>query len=174
IKPELVAFGVDGSSGSAAVVSGIALMLQQAYKDLHDSLPQSALIKAVLINSADDIGPPHPDFISGYGNTNAYKALQTIINGYFIKGTVSENEEISISLQVPQNTSQLKITLVWNDLPAAANSTKALINDLDLKLSAGAESWQPWVLNHFPHKDSLLLPAERKQDTLNNVEQITI
>ena len=75
IKPELVAFGIDGSSGSAAVVSGIALMLQQAYKNLHqDSLPSSALIKAVLINSADDTGPPHPDFISGYGNANAFKA----------------------------------------------------------------------------------------------------
>src|SRR5690606_23945830 len=95
IKPELVAFGIDGSSGSAAVVSGIALMLQQAYKNLHhDSLPSSALVKAILINSADDTGPPHPDFISGYGNANAHKALQTISNGYLLQGAVTENEEI--------------------------------------------------------------------------------
>ncbi len=175
IKPELVAFGIDGSSGSAAVVSGIALMLHQAYKSLHqNNLPSSALIKAILINSADDTGPPNPDFISGYGNANAYKALQTINNDYLMQGTVAENEEITFPIQVPQNIRQVKLTLVWNDLPANANATKALINDLDLKLIAGAESWHPWVLNHFPHQDSLMLPAERKQDTLNNVEQITI
>lgn len=175
IKPELVAFGIDGSSGSAAVVSGIALMLQQAYKNLHhDSIPSSALIKAALINSADDINTPHPDFISGYGNANAYKALQTISKGYILKGAVADNEEMIFKVQVPQYIKELKMTLVWNDLPAVANATKALINDLDLKLISGAEIWQPWVLNHFPHKDSLLLPAERKQDTLNNVEQVTI
>ncbi len=175
IKPELVAFGIDGSSGSAAVVSGIALMLHQAYKNLHqDSLPSSALVKAVLLNSADDIGPPHPDFISGYGNANGFKAIQLLATGNFINGKLIEGEEMIFPLQVPNGIRQMKLTLVWNDVPAEVNSPKALVNDLDLQLSAGTQSWQPWVLNHFPHKDSLQLPAERKRDSLNNVEQITL
>jgi hypothetical protein len=29
IKPEMVAFGIDGSSGAAALVSGVAILLQQ-------------------------------------------------------------------------------------------------------------------------------------------------
>ena len=33
IKPELVAFAQDGSSGAAAIVSGISLVLQQAYQE---------------------------------------------------------------------------------------------------------------------------------------------
>ncbi len=175
IKPELVAFGVDGSSGSAAVVSGISLILQQVYKSLHqDSLPSSALVKAVLLNSADDIGPQHPDFISGYGNANGFKAIQLLTIGNFIKDKLIEGEEMIYPLQVPYGIRQMKLTLVWNDVPAEVNSPRALVNDLDLQLNAGAQSWQPWVLNHFPRKDSLQLPAERKRDSLNNVEQITL
>src|SRR5206468_12866006 len=75
IKPELVAFAEDGSSGAAAIVSGIALTLQQAYKALHGADPSSALIKAILLNSADDVGSKGIDFISGYGAANAYKAI---------------------------------------------------------------------------------------------------
>jgi len=32
VKPELVAFAEDGSSGAAAIVSGISLVAQQTYK----------------------------------------------------------------------------------------------------------------------------------------------
>jgi hypothetical protein len=64
---------------------------------------------------------------------------------------------------------------VWNDPPAVPNAAKALINDLDLELReiSSGKTWQPWVLNSFPHVDSLLQLAKRKRDTLNNIEQIT-
>jgi len=66
--------------------------------------------------------------------------------------------------------------LAWNDPPAVANAAKALINDLDLELTLplGGESWQPWVLDHFPGADSLQLLPVRKRDSLNNLEQISI
>jgi hypothetical protein len=50
------------------------------------------------------------------------------------------------------------------------------VNDLDLELAhvASAQIWKPWVLNAFPHPDSLRLLATRKKDSLNNVEQVTI
>jgi hypothetical protein len=176
VKPELVAFAQDGSSGAAAIVSGISLTLQNAYKDLHSTIPSSALIKAILLNTADDVGSKGIDFTSGYGAANAYKAMLAITSGQYFSGSISNGATDVFNLTVPPNIKQLKLTLAWNDLPAAANAAKALKNDLDLELSlpASGQLWQPWVLSHFPKTDSLQLSPSRKKDSLNNVEQISI
>ncbi|TMI80999.1 MAG: T9SS type A sorting domain-containing protein [Bacteroidetes bacterium] len=176
VKPELVAYAEDGSSGAAAIVSGISLSLQQAYKDLQGLLPSSALVKAILLNSADDVEAKGIDFISGYGAANAYKAVLELVNGQYFNGTITHGASDVYNLVVPPNTRRLKITLVWNDPPATANASKALMNDLDLELSLPTtnESWQPWVLNHFPKTDSLELLPLRKRDSLNNVEQVSV
>ena len=176
IRPDLVAFAEDGSSGAAAIVSGISLVLQQAYKTLNGSLPSSALIKVVLLNSADDVGPRGIDFISGFGAANAYKALLEIINVQYFNGAISNGVTDAYDLTVPPNTRRLKITLAWNDPPAVPNAAKALINDLDLELNlpSTGQSWQSWVLSHIPNADSLQLLPVRKRDSLNNVEQISI
>ncbi len=176
VKPELVAFGEDGSSGAAALVSGTALMLQNAYLDLYDSLPSNALLKAVILNSADDVGNSHVDYANGFGSLNARNAVQTIHAGRFYSGSVANGERKDFSVTVPAGIKILKLTLVWNDPPAMPNADKALINDLDILLENAltGNTWSPWVLNSFPHADSLLKTAERKRDSLNNVEQITI
>jgi len=176
IKPELAAFAEDGSSGAAAIVSGISLVLQQAYKELNGDLPSAALVKAILLNSADDAGPKGIDFVSGFGAANACKALLEITNAQYFNGSISNGNADTFDLSVPPNTRQLKITLAWNDPPAMASAAKALVNDLDLELSlpSTGEAWQPWTLNHFANADSLQLLPVRKRDTLNNVEQISI
>lgn len=176
VKPDLVAFGEDGSSGAAAIVSGISLTVQQAYKDVNGNLPSAALVKAVLINSADDAGVKGPDFNSGYGSANAWKAVQAIVHSNYFNGTINNGGTNSHPVTVPDGCKQLKITLVWNDPPAAANAIQALRNDLDLELAlvSTGETWKPWVLNHVPHIDSLQQLPVRKRDSLNNTEQVTI
>ncbi|MGE5519743.1 MAG: S8 family peptidase [Candidatus Dadabacteria bacterium] len=177
IKPELVAFGQDGSSGAAALVSGTAAVLQQYYKYSHsDSLPPSQLTKAILINSADDVGRKGPDFKSGYGSLNAFAAIKTLSADTYFQGAVSANETKSFLFTVPAGAGSLKLTLVWNDIAANVNASKALVNDLDmvLKFPATGESWLPWVLSSFPNIDSLNQLPKRTKDTLNNVEQITL
>ena len=176
IKPELVAFAEDGSSGAAAIVSGITALLQQAYKDLHGSMPSSALLKTILLNSADDVGSKGIDYSSGYGAANAYKAMLCVVNTFHFNNSVGNGTTNVHSLSVPPNLKQLKITLAWNDPAAAANASKALRNDLDIELTlpATGQLWLPWVLSHFPNADSLRSLPLRKKDSLNNVEQITI
>ncbi len=177
VKPELVAFGKGGTSEAAALVSGVALLLQQTYRDNHNgALPPAALVKAILINSADDVGRPAVDFDSGFGNTDAKGALKTILDKRFINDAVAQNEEKIFTITVPAGTNELKVTLVWHDPEAESNATKALINDLDLTVLQNSKglSWQPWVLSSYPHLDSLKLPAKRRPDHLNNVEQVTI
>jgi hypothetical protein len=176
LKPELVAYGLDGSSGAAAIVSGLALSLQQTYKLQAGNLPQASLLKAILFNSADDAGRPGIDYINGYGSVNALKAIETILQNRFVTSQVSQGVTNSHSLVVPGGIEQLKITLAWTDPPAIANAAIALINDLDLELvevSTG-QTWKPWVLSHFPHLDSLQALPVRKKDALNPAEQITV
>ncbi len=175
IKPELVADGEDGTSGAAALTSGAVALLQQAYKKQNNALPSSALIKAILINSADDIGTAAVDYKTGYGKLNALEAVRTIADARFKTGTVANKAQTSYQVIVPANCNALKISLAWNDAPAQLNAPYALINDLDLSVTTptGA-TLLPWMLSTYPLIDSLLSPAKRQRDTLNNTEQVTL
>lgn len=175
IKPELVAFEKNGTSEAAAVVSGVASLLQHQYKLLHNQLPASAFIKAVLISTATDVNKPGPDHASGFGNVDAIKAIQLIRNNQFFNSAVSSQQVQNFSINVPTTTSKLKLALCWNDPAATAQAGRSLINDLDLNIvSPNGTSWNPWVLSSFPHTDSLNRLAVRGRDSINNVELITI
>lgn len=175
LKPELSACTNGGSSGAAALVSGSALLIQQYYKERFQQLPDASLVKAILINTADDAGPKGIDFSTGYGSLNVFKALTAVQQGKFFSGTIREGSIKSFSITVPSNAKELKITLSWTDPAALANANTALINDLDMTLThAGGQQWLPWILSSFPHKDSLGSLAIRKRDHLNNIEQISI
>ncbi|HRI19632.1 MAG TPA: S8 family serine peptidase [Panacibacter sp.] len=177
IKPELVAYGNDGSSGAAAITSGTALAVQSAYSQQHSGLlPANTLVKAILINSADDVFTKGPDFYSGYGNVNTYKAVKDMLAENFFADSLQQTETKDFSITVPANAKILKITLVWNDAPAQTNAFTALVNDLDLQLEQtnNHTTWLPWVLNSAPNTDSLNQLPTRKRDSLNVVEQITI
>jgi len=177
IKPDLVAFGQDGSSGASALGSGSALTVQQAYQSQHhDTLPPASLIKAALINSADDIGAVGPEYVSGFGALNANNAVASIIDGRFFLNAVPDKGTQKFLVNVPAGIQDLKVTLAYSDLPAQANSFKALVNDLDLEVKNTSTGlvYKPWVLNTAANKDSLLLPAIRSRDSLNNVEQVSV
>jgi hypothetical protein len=174
VKPELVAFGEDGSSGAAAMTSGAALLVQQRYKQLINKLPTAALLRAALMNGADDAGNAHVDYISGYGNLNAYNAVKAMDENRFVEDSLIPLQIKTYNITVPAAVKELKIMLAWTDALPAANAAKALVNDLDLSvtLTSTATSWLPWVLD--PRPANILLPAQRKIDTLNNQEQVTI
>jgi hypothetical protein len=176
VKPELIAYGDAGSSEASAIVSGIAALLQDAYQNKYLKLPDAALIKTVLINSADDSGRPNVDFETGYGNVNALRAVRTITEDRFQTGEVAETEELVFEIAVPANQGLLKVTLGWSDPPTEPFASKALVNDLDLSVHAEstAETFLPWILATGNSVTALKSPAERGVDTLNNIEQVTV
>ncbi|WP_022822292.1 S8 family serine peptidase [Hymenobacter norwichensis] len=179
VKPELVAFGDDGSSDAAALVSGISLLAQQAYRDLNGgALPPSSLVKAALLNSADDTGRPEVDFDSGFGQVDALGTVRTVLNGRYRTGTIGQGQTERFQLIPPPGARKLKVTLTWTDPEAIANASQALVNDLDLEVVAlnfGRDvQYLPWTLSSYPNLDSLALPARRRPDHLNNVEQVTL
>jgi hypothetical protein len=175
IKPELIADGEDGTSGAAALVSGTVALLQQTYKTQYKQLPSAALIKSVLINSADEIGSQGPQHKTGYGSLNALEALRTINEKRFIAGSVDNAAQTGYPITVPANCGELKVSLAWNDPAAPVNAASALVNDLDLTVTTpSGQQILPWALSSFPSADSLAAPAKRQTDTLNNTEQVSL
>jgi hypothetical protein len=175
LKPELVAFGINGSSESAALVAGAAAVLQQVYRDITDTLPSAAMQRALLLNSSEDLYTPGPDYQSGYGSLKLDAAVQTLLDGRFASGQLSAGALTEIPLTLGAHLHQLRVTLCWNDPAAPENAPKALLNNLDLEVvGPDGQTHLPWVLNTAAHADSLLLPARRGRDTLNNTEQILI
>lgn len=171
IKPELVAFSTQGTSNATALATGIITLMKQHYKTINNNALSNAQTKAILINSAKDLGNPGPDFTYGYGNINADKCLKTISENRIISGNLTSGKTNSHTIIVPATAKNLKITLVWNDLPAGINSNISLVNDLDLTvLSPDNTVFLPWILN----PDAPQLPAIRGKDKINNVEQVTI
>ena len=56
-------FSFAGTSASSPSIAGLAAQLYQAYTDLNNGeLPQSALIKAAMLNTANDAGNVGPDY----------------------------------------------------------------------------------------------------------------
>ncbi|HJT74900.1 MAG TPA: S8 family serine peptidase [Chitinophaga sp.] len=175
IVPQVVAYGQAGTSDAAATTTGIAAIVQEAYRQTYSATPAATLVKTILINSADDIGNLYPDYSSGFGLLNALEAVRTVKDKRLFNGTVTAGGSQTFPLAVPANTRRLKVTLGWNDPAATTNTAKALVNDLDLWVTdeAGNRS-DPWVLSAYPSADSLARTARRGRDSINNQEQVTI
>ncbi len=173
VKPELVTYSMAGTSNSAALVSGTTLLLQERFKENTVSGMPAALLKGMLINSADDVFNKGVDYTTGFGNLNALRAIENLNNQQHFSGTVQQGDAKAFNLEIPINAVNLKVTLIWTDPPANANDAVALVNDLDLRvISPATDTFLPMVLNTDP--SSINNPAIPGVDRLNNVEQVVI
>ena len=159
-----------GTSFAAPIVTGVVGLMQEAYLKNHAQMPLNATIKAILCNTAKDIGVPGPDYDYGFGKIDAYQAVKSILEENYIEDTVVDDEEKTFTIQVPEGTRELKVLLTWNDLPASLPNDKILVNDLDLELISPERAYLPLVLN--PKKPDE--KAIERRDSLNNIEQVVI
>jgi len=190
IKPDIAANGADhqstdedndylsfgGTSGAAPGIAGISAQLYELYGDLNGgSLPPAALIKASLLNTANDAGNVGPDFQFGWGIVNGLRAGMLIQDGRYLSSTVTQGNSNSHTINVPAGAQQVRFMLYWADPAASNGASTALINDLDLVVSdPSAGSYLPWLLDHTPNASALDMPAGTGADHLNNVEQVLI
>ncbi len=175
VKPELAAFGGEGTSESAALVSGSVAMIQTHFEDLTGSLPSSSLVKSVLIAGANEAHKKGIDFRTGYGSLNLNRSIQLINSESYVEGLLNANDAFSYQLKIPANAAELKVVVSWIDPPANPEDAKALVNDLDMIVTAPDNGlWLPWVLDASPNAINLASFPTRKEDHLNNVEMITI
>ncbi len=165
-----------GTSMSCPGVSGSFAQLYHAYKELNNGEdPKGGLIKAVVLNTADDLGNTGPDFKFGWGRINNLRAVELLEEYRYQTDEIDQGSENTHTIDVPENVGQLKIMLYWTDREASVGTNKALVNDLDLMVTTpGGNDRFPWVLSSYPHSDSLDMPAKTGIDHLNNMEQVLI
>lgn len=190
IKPDICANGVDqlstdgpndyqvggGTSAAAPSIAGIVATLYQAYR-IHNNgqNPETPLLKACLLNTAEDYGNPGPDFSYGWGRVNALRAVKVIEDNRYTDATIEHDSLNMHTINVPAGVKQLRVMLYWLDYEGAPNAAKALVNNLNMLLIDPLfQPFNPWVLDPTPNPVTLNLPAIRGIDSLNNMEQVTI
>jgi Subtilase family/Secretion system C-terminal sorting domain len=177
LAPQIAAFGLNGTSDAAALVSGTAALLHQVYKDSNaQAVPPASLVKALLFNTADDVAAKGIDYRSGFGALNVYSAVAAMLQKKYDGAQVAHNQVWTKNIILPAQSANLRITLCWTDTASLVNNNRALVNDLDLELveMATGTVYRPWVLSTAPNIDSLKKLPVRKRDALNTAEQVSI
>jgi hypothetical protein len=165
-----------GTSAAAPVIAGILANLTQAYRLQHQGqTPDYALLKACLLNGAQDIGRPGPDYEAGWGLVNANHALEMLEQEQYFISSVSHNGQRNHTIQIPAGAKKLKVMLYWHDKAGSPVAAKALVNDLDLRLiSPYGVVKHPLVLSTATDIDSITSIASPGIDRVNNAEQVYI
>jgi subtilisin family serine protease len=172
-----------GTSMATPLVSGSAALVRQFYVEKQGlRFVSAALIKATLINGADDLYPgqfgfgaveeipsQRPNIHEGWGRVNLEKTLvykNRALQFFDETVGVSTGKEKTYQLTVTDSSQPLKITLAYTDYPGSTSASKALVNDLDLivRFLAPAPNRSK---THFPN-------GLNSADRLNNVEGVDI
>ncbi len=165
-----------GTSAAAPSTAGTVAMLYDAYRDMNGGAnPNGGLIKATILNTADDIGRPGPDYEHGWGRIHAGNAYEVLSNNQYLMSTISNNGSNSHTVTVPSGTKEVKVMVLWVDPAGSANASIALINDINITMTTpGGQSYNPWILGLDPTLASLEANAVRGIDDRNNMEQVSL
>jgi subtilisin family serine protease len=171
-----------GTSMSGPHAAGAAAVFVQYYKSLHtNAVPSPALVKAALINSADELdeangGPgPIPNNDEGWGRINLANIIVTNINSaprfyqYLDQSVLLTSGQVYVQHVLVRSSGQpLKITMAYTDVPGFPGAIPALVNDLDLEV-VGPDGTL-YRGNEFSGGESV--PNAPSPDNLNNVEAV--
>ena len=199
IKPDIVANGsgltsctntgdsdyisISGTSMSSPSVTGSAALLIEHYEDVNGagSKMKSATLKALIIHTADEAGTTTgPDYQFGWGLMNTQSAAEKITEDQ-TTDVIQESELLdgeSYTREIVTNgTNPITVTVVWTDpagtpVGASLDPTDAmLVNDLDLRITQGANTYYSWKLDAANPTNAATNVAENDVD---NVEQVYI
>ena len=172
---------MSGTSMASPNVNGTLLLLQQHYKNLTNGFMKSATLKGLACHTADDAGNIGPDPVFGWGLLNAKKAAETItgngLNSWISEDKLSQEQSSSIVVKA-SGTEPLIASITWTDVPGMANignlpandRTKALVNDLDIRITKNGITYFPWKLNSNDSSNAI----QTEDNSVDNVEQVKI
>jgi len=186
IKPEVCALGgsvystsfnndytfLSGTSMATPGTTGTLALIYQRFKQLNGGkYPSARLIKAVVCNTAYDMGNPGPDYTYGFGRIDALMAVRALEKNNYVEDSVKTGDTITTYINIPANLVQVKILLNWDDYPGATSASTELVNNLQLRLVASKKTtYLPFVLNPSSPSSN----AKTGIDSINVVKQIVV
>ncbi len=196
IKPDISAKGVNvfssgnasnsdyhfssGTSMATPSVAGTLVLLQQHYNNVNGSYMLASTLRGLALHTADEAGSANgPDYEYGWGLINAERAAEAITNN----GTSSIVDEITLNSGqsytinvTASGLEDLMASITWTDVPGTVgptvvdDRTPKLVNDLDIRVTQGASTFFPWVLD--PNNPSNA--ATRADNDVDNIEKVEV
>lgn len=161
-----------GTSMASPQVAGLAVLLTQWWRQQNaGATPSPAMLKALLTNGAVDMsGPgPIPNNDEGWGRIHLPGSLATgRQRAYIDQSERLDNigQVFERTYGVPDSGQGVRITLAWTDAPGAAGANPALVNNLDLEVVAGGQTYRG---NVFTNGQSA---TGGSADNRNNLESV--
>ena len=175
---------LSGTSMASPSVAGTLLLLQEHYNNLNNQYLKSATLKGLVCHTAfDDAATIGPDPKFGWGLLDAQASAQAITSD-----SNSDNKALIRELELNATTTtytmnfsaidptNLKATICWTD-PAGTqkngslnNTTPALVNDLDLRITQGATTYYPWKFD----LNNLENGAIKGDNIVDNIERVDV
>ena len=163
-----------GTSMAAPHASGSLVLISQWWRQNNaGNDPSVAMAKALVVNTAHDITGtgPIPNFDEGWGRINLKNLFESETPfEFYDQETVLDNtaEEWTIIVGVVDTSKPLKVTLAWSDAPGAIGANPALVNNLDLEVVNGGNTY---LGNSFSGGVSV---TGGTADSLNNLENVFV
>ena len=170
---------LSGSSHATAIAGGATALVREFLREeMNLNSPSAALIKAVVINGAKDLGAADiPNAAEGWGQIDLERTVLPMDGTTALTTFIDHNKEINAGFGLLyafnlDPSHGIDLTLVWSDEQGSANaaqSTPRLVNDLDLILID--PSGNEWLGNDF---SSGFSTTGGTADSINNVERIKV
>ena len=164
-----------GTSMATPNAAGMALMIREYLEEIAQRpSPQGALVKALLVLGAEDIGSRNiPNDDEGWGRINLRNTLAPntgqgiwVDDRSILSGTGNSK---TYSFNVSQASGLFKAVLTWSDERGSRFSNSQLVNDLDLIVTS--PDGTVYLGNDFANGRST---TGGSRDTVNNLEVILI
>lgn len=140
-----------GTSMAAPIISGAAALVRQWLSQARGiSTPSAALVRALLLNGAQDLSPGQygtgstreipaawPNSVEGWGRVNLAASVELSGTQIMLRDDATGLSTAGLaeqSLVIGAGQPYLRVTLTWTDYPGSVLASKALVNDLDLEL----------------------------------------
>ena len=170
---------LNGSSMATPVVAGAAAMARQYLREVAGiSEPRSDLIRALLVNGADDLGEPDvPNPSEGWGQLNLSNSLfpkkdgQNLTVYFDYDRDLLPGHSFIYTFEMFEGVG-FDATLAWNDREGSATADQnasRLVNDLDLTITS--PDGTVYKGNNFLAGIS---SSGGSRDQLNNLERISL
>jgi len=161
-----------GTSMASPHTAGAAAIVTEWWRSTHSgATPSPAMVKALLVNGALDIGGAAdvPNNNEGWGRIHLPRTLGGAVPRHTVDQSVlltNVGDIHTISAGIDDPTKPVRITLAYTDAPGAVGANPALVNNLDLEVTNGANTYKGNVLT------AGVSATGGTADAKNNVENV--